>query len=217
MCMGGGGGKQEASQAEIQMYQTAQAEMGYWKKNFKGLEDKAMLDAKKQVFSDTRRGEVRGKAHVAAISQLNKRTGKQLDPNSGAGKQQELVRRAATGDALATASTAAEASTRSQGYGGMVQMAKFGRGQQQVAYQGMSTTARLGAGNEAANAALAKNASDFNAEMAGSIVGMGISGFSGAGKPDTFTLNDTSFSAGDNGVIYNERTGMGMDLGRRGS
>lgn len=196
------------------MFQTAQADLTRWRNKFRPLENKAMLDAKKQVFGERRREQARGRAHVGAVSQLAKRTGRELNPNSGASKQQELVRRGATGDALATASTAGEMATRAQGYSGMVQMAKFGRGQQQQAYQGMSTTARLAAGTEAANAALAKNAADFNAEMAGSIVGMGISALPGA-KTDTFTLNDTLFSAGDDGVIFNERTGMGMDFGPR--
>lgn len=199
MCIGGGAERQEAGMYETMMAQQAQKEIDYWKKGgFRDLEDAAILDAKKQT-SDNKMQIARGQSHVASISQLGKAQ-KQLpvtDPNSGASKQLAMGMNTATGDALARASNDADLVQRQKGKSGLMDMAAFGRGEQNIGIQGLNAAANFEAGNNATNLALKRSAEDFNAETIGGLGGL-AAGYFGGKKPDK-TLNDIS--------------GMNMDFG----
>lgn len=174
MCIGGGAETQDAGMYESMLAQQAQQEIDYWKRGgFRDLENDAILEAKKQT-SDNKTQKARGQAHVAALSQLNKATQQQptVDPNSGTARQIAAGLNTATGDALARASNDADLLQRQKSRSGLMEMAKFGRGQQSVGIQGLNAAAQFEAGTNAANLALKRSAEDFNAETLGSIGGM---------------------------------------------
>lgn len=210
MCMGDSS-RQEAGQYELQMAQMAQDELDYWKKGgFRDLENSAILDSKKAA-SDNKMQQARGKSHIATIR------GMQLppvNPNSSQATSALSGIGVASGNLLARASNDANTAQKAESKSGLVDMAKFGRGQQSIGTSGLRQVAGMEFDNTRTNNAISQSAKDFNAELVGTAAGAAAGMSMGGGaKP-----NDSAMDGFD--ISKNTMTGsdgMTTDFGQGAS
>ena len=216
MC-GGGAKTEKASAAELSLAQHAQKEFDYWKSGgFKQLEDKMINDHIK-AGSETKRDIVAGNANVAATEGISKAM-PALNPNAGGMQVSKTIGDAGAGAITKAANDADNISTKMK-YGGMMDDIATGRGQMDLAVNGIGRSASFAAGNEQANVGLKRAASEFNSEALGQVAGFaGQQIFSGARKNGWFggsndNLNDGFTKDASGRIQYQDpSSGMVMDL-----
>lgn len=181
MCMGSDG--QKAGQHEMQLAQMAREEVNYWKKGgFRDLENAAILDAKK-AGAEPKMQQARGKAHVAAMRGMQLPAA--VNPNSGTATTVAAGIGAAAGDVLAKASNEANIAKKAESKSGLVDMSKFGRGQQGIGMRGLAQVAQMENENTRTDRAIDQSAKSFNAELVGTAAGAATGMAMGGSAPKT--------------------------------